>query len=179
MAVFISFEAGVAAQIAVKPYGRCRAFRNPFAFHRPKFLRFEYDFSFFLVHLRRATKRQETVPHRSKHTCLSHSLNTPLLIVPNSIHPEPGLLDIQMRHPAQKFVLPPVNLHKPNLIIAHCEPLVAPRTRAHSVAMPATGRRRIQANLPLDHACLAELEGRNVAREFGRVGARGREEVFA
>lgn len=101
------------------------------------------------------------------------------LIIPDSIHAKPRLLDIQMRDPPQKLVFPPINLHKPLLIVAHSEPLIVPRARADSIAMPAARRSRIKTNLPLNSASLVELESRNVACQFGRVGPRGGEEVFS
>jgi hypothetical protein len=110
----------------------------------------------------------------------SYKLSSVHSIIPNSIHPKPRLLDIQPRHPSQKLILPPINLHKPLLIIAHSKPLVAPRTRADSITVASTSRRRVQTNLPLNRARLSvQFESRNVAGQFRGVAAGGGEEVFA
>jgi hypothetical protein len=100
------------------------------------------------------------------------------LIVPDSVHAEARLLDIQVRHAAQELVLPAVNLHEALLVVSQSEPLVAEIAGADGVRMSAAGGRRVQTDLSLDVALGAELEGRNVAREGGRVGARRRKQVF-
>ena len=84
-----------------------------------------------------------------------------------------------MRYATQEFVLPPVHLDEAHLIVAHDEPLVAPRTRADSIAVTAASRSRVQTDLSLDSASFAELEGSDVARELGRVGPGSGEEIFA
>lgn len=105
-------------------------------------------------------------------------LNVLLSIIPNSIHPKPRLLNIQMRHPAEQFILPPIHLHPPLLIIAQRKPLIAPGTRTHGVGMAATRRRGIETDLPLDLALLAQFKRCNIPRQLRAVGSRGCEEVF-
>jgi len=110
---------------------------------------------------------------------LVDDINQIHLIIPNSIHAEPRLLDIQVRNAAQELVFPPVHLDKAHLIVTHDEPLIAPRTRADSIAVTAAGRCRVETDLPLDGTSFAELEGRDVACKLGRVGPGSGEEVFA
>lgn len=100
-------------------------------------------------------------------------------IIPNSIHPKPLLPNLQPGDPRQVFLMPPVNLDTPLLIIRERKPLIAPRTRAHSIRVPTTRRRRIEKNLALNRTHVANFERRDVAGEGWRVGARGREEVLA
>lgn len=107
---------------------------------------------------------------------LSHACRSS--VIPNGIHTETRLLHIQMRHPPQKLFVPPIHLHPALLIIAQGQPLIAPGAGTHSVRMAPASRRRVQTNLPLNLALLAELESGYVTRQLGRVGPRRGEEVF-
>lgn len=84
-----------------------------------------------------------------------------------------------MSNTTEELILPTVNLHESLLIVCQCQPFVAPVTGADGIRMSAAGGRGVQAELPLDTASLAELEGGNVAGQVRRVGSRGGEEVFA
>lgn len=117
---------------------------------------------------------------RRSTSCLNRSeplLSTPLSIshtslksiIPNRIHPKPRLLNIQMRHPTKKLLMPAINLHPPLLIITQRQPLIRPRTRAHSITMSSTRGRRIQTNLPLNITIFRQFKRRDVSREIWRI----------
>jgi hypothetical protein len=108
------------------------------------------------------------------------SKNTPnQSIIPNSIHPKPRLLHIQMRDASQKLAFPAIHLHPALFIITQSEPLIGPRTRADGVGMAATSRGGIQRDLAFDLTLGAELEGGDVAGQVRGVAAGRGEEVGA
>lgn len=101
------------------------------------------------------------------------------LIIPNSIHTEPWLLNTTSCHPRQKLILPPIHLHPPLLIIRDSQPLITPIARRHGIRVTSAGRRWVQANLPLDAPARPELERSNVPRQIEAVGPRRGKEVLA
>lgn len=107
----------------------------------------------------------------------SHS-NDLFLIIPDSIHSKARLLDIAMRDPRQKLILPPINLNPPILIIRQGKPLITPIARTDCVGMPTARWSRIQTYLSLDVSYWAEFEGGYVAGEVMCVCTRGGEEIF-
>ena len=101
------------------------------------------------------------------------------LIIPNSIHTEPRLFNIQPSHTSQKLLIPPINFYPSLLIVRQCQPLITPITWTDGIGMTAAGRRRVHADVLLDAANGRESEGADVAGEGEGVGARGGVEVFA
>ena len=69
--------------------------------------------------------------------------NWTLLIVPNSIHTEPRLRNIQSRNPAQKLLMPSIYLNPALLIVRERQPPVTPRERADCIRMATARRRRV------------------------------------
>ena len=102
-----------------------------------------------------------------------------VLIVPDGVHAEPRLGHTDPGHPGEELVLPAVNLQPALLVVGDGDPLVGPVARDDGVAVPAAGRRGVEADLALDAAAVGEAEGGDVARQVEAVGARRGEQVAA
>ena len=101
-----------------------------------------------------------------------------LSIIPYRIHAESRRLDVQVRHPCQKLIVPSIDLHPSVLVIGQRQPFITPVAGADGVGVTPTVWRRVQADLALDVARGAEAEGRDIAGQRGGIGPRGREEVL-
>lgn len=67
----------------------------------------------------------------------------PFLIIPNSIHPKPRLLDFAPRYSCQPFSIPPVHFHQTNLVICQSHPffsLFTSRIETDGIAVASTRR---------------------------------------
>jgi hypothetical protein len=102
-----------------------------------------------------------------------------VLVIPNRIHTKSRLLDITMSNPGQKLLIPPINLDPALLIIRQSHPFITPITRTDRVGVTAARWGRVQTYLALNVSRGAEFEGRDVAGECGRVGARGGVEIIS
>ena len=111
--------------------------------------------------------------------CADKLLSYSCSIVPDRVHAKPGLGYIKVCDPREKFLIPPVYLHKPLLVISQCKPLITPIARTDGIRMTSTGRCRVETDLALNMANLIELEGGDVAGQCLGVGSGCGKEVFA
>ena len=100
------------------------------------------------------------------------------LVVPNSIHPEARLGNIETCNPRQEFFMPAIDLHKSLLIVRQCQPFVTPVTWAHSIRMTTACGSWIHAYLSFDIALGAKFECADIAGDAVGIRTRGREKVF-
>lgn len=80
-----------------------------------------------------------------------------------------------MRNPSEPVAVPAIYLQPALLVVRQGDPLVAPVTRAHRIAVSPTRRRRAHAQLPRDRPLGRQREDGHVARRRRTVGARRRE----
>lgn len=102
-----------------------------------------------------------------------------VLIIPDGVHTESLLGNIHPCNTSQLLITEAVDLHKAQLVIAKCEPLIAEIRGTNGVGVTATGRGGVNEELALDFAGRPELKCCNVSGNIEVVGPRGCEEVLA
>lgn len=102
------------------------------------------------------------------------------LIIPNGIHSESLFRNIQPSHPGQRLILEAIYLHKPVLVVAQRQPLIAKVTGTDCIGVTTAVGGGVDEQLSFNVTIRTQLEGRDIPGPGAAVGsACSRKQVLA
>lgn len=113
-------------------------------------------------------------------TSIRHAALRSASIIPNSIHSESLLGNIQPSHPGQRLILEAIHLHETVLVVAQRQPFITKVTGADRIGVTTAVGGGVDEQLSFNVAVRTQLEGSDIPRPGTAVGsARGCKEVLA